>query len=174
MEKDVVGAGSRWIPQAEYDLIQSRVPIVCADLLVLSAHHEPAVGLILRDTYDNQQGWCLIGGSVLRDEPITSAVTRHLKATLGSNFHLDVSAARMCGVVEYFSKPKIGEFYDPRKHAVAITFAAPCLGDPEPQGEAIDFKWFRQSELADLQFGFGQGRVVEGALAGVIGISFWK
>ena len=65
---DYTAAGDRWIPQAEYDLILARVPIVCVDLIPLSADQPPRIGLVERETYEGGKGWCLVGGAVLRNE----------------------------------------------------------------------------------------------------------
>jgi len=46
------------------------------------------------------------------------------------------------------------------KHAVALTYTAVCEGTPRPAGEAFDFRWFDVGELGDVDFGFGQDRVV--------------
>jgi ADP-ribose pyrophosphatase YjhB (NUDIX family) len=161
MGGDLTGAGERWIPQEEYDLIRASVPILCVDLLVLSNDAIPRIGLIRRDTYDNGQGWCIVGGAVLRDEPLVDAVERHLKATLGESFALNPSTLQLQQVIEYFTKPNVGSFYDPRKHAVALTYSARCSGTPQAQGEAHEFAWFPRHRLHDIPFGFGQDRVVD-------------
>jgi ADP-ribose pyrophosphatase YjhB (NUDIX family) len=159
---DLVAAGDRWIPQPEYDLILARVPIVCVDLIPLSDHRPPKIGLIERETYKGGKGWCLVGGAVLRDESLTEAVRRHLRATLGNDISVDPETLRLIDVIEYFTKPGLGEFYDPRKHAVSLTYAARCIGrvQVEDDGEASRFEWFRQDELNDLQFGFNQGTII--------------
>jgi ADP-ribose pyrophosphatase YjhB (NUDIX family) len=158
--EDIVGAGERWIPEPEYRSIVARVPILCADLLPLSPDVEPRVGLVRRETYDGMDGWCLVGGAVLKDEPATEAVGRHLRATLGDRVHLDRSTLRLLAVIEYFTDPGIGEFHDPRKHAVSLTYVARCSGRADPHGEALEFRWFRRDELDELEYGFNQGAVV--------------
>lgn len=125
---DPVGAGDRWIPQAEYALILARVPIVCVDLIPLSGDQPPRVGLIERETYENGKGWCLVGGAVLRNEPLTEAVRRHLCATLGDDVSVDAETLHLVDVIQYFTAPGLGEFYDPRKHAVSLTYAGRCSG----------------------------------------------
>ncbi|HET7121897.1 MAG TPA: DUF4916 domain-containing protein [Solirubrobacterales bacterium] len=153
-----------WIPEAEYRQIERRVPILCVDLLPLRPDAS-AVGLIRRKTYEGGEGWCLIGGAVMRDESLLAALRRHVETTLGAGFVADLSAACPLTTVEYFSEPGLGEFYDPRKHAVALTYAAPCTGTAEPQGEALEFSWIPIDELPLVEFGFGQGPVVERVLA---------
>ena len=64
---------------------------------------------------------CLVGGRVLHAEPLENAVRRHLRATLGSGIEVDPATLRPVGVIEYFSQTGIGEFHDPRKHAVSVT-----------------------------------------------------
>ncbi len=155
---DIIGAGDRWIPAPEYARILARVPIACVDLLPLSADAAPRVGLIHRDT-PTGPGWCLVGGAVLRDEPLAAAVRRHLRATLGAG--ADLRSLTYATTIEYFTEPGIGDFHDPRKHAIAHTYTGVCAGTPEPSGEAERFAWFAADRLpADEDFGFGQGRVV--------------
>lgn len=155
---DIIGAGERWIPADEYARILARVPIACVDLLPLSADDRPRAGLIHRDTPAGP-GWCLVGGAVLRDEPLAAAVTRHLAATLGAAVTL--TALAYATTVEYFTQPGIGDFHDPRKHAIAHTYTGVCAGTPEPAGEADRFAWFETDRLPpDEEFGFGQGRIV--------------
>jgi ADP-ribose pyrophosphatase YjhB (NUDIX family) len=161
---DVVGAGDRWIPDEEYALIQARVPILCVDLLLLSTSTPPRIGLVHRVTHDGGQGWCLVGGAVLRDEPLTAAAKRHLQATLGGEIVLQPSTLQLHEIIEYFTRPELGEFHDPRKHAVALTYSACVDGRPAPQGEALSFRWFHQDQLRGIQFGFGHGRVVDRVL----------
>ena len=159
---DLIAAGDRWIPQAEYDLILARVPIVCVDLIPLSGDQPPKIGLIERETYEGGRGWCLVGGAVLRNEPLTEAVGRHLHATLGDDVAVDPETLHLVDVIEYFTKPGLGEFYDPRKHAVSLTYGGRCSGQiqVEEDGEASRFAWFGQNELNDLEFGFNQGAIV--------------
>jgi ADP-ribose pyrophosphatase YjhB (NUDIX family) len=158
---DIVGAGDRWIPNEEYAHIRARVPILCVDVLLLSISTPPRIGLVHRDTYDGERGWCLVGGAVLRDESLTAAAKRHVQATLGGGMSLQTSTLQLREVIEYFTKPELGEFYDSRKHAVALTYSARVNGRPAAQGEALSFQWFHQDQLTEIQFGFGHGHVVE-------------
>jgi ADP-ribose pyrophosphatase YjhB (NUDIX family) len=162
MGPDIVGAGNRWIPEEEYELIRARIPILCVDVL-LSPDGDPGqVALIRRNTYDGLDGWCLIGGAVLRNEHLAEAVDRHVAATLGGRVRVDRSTLELGTVIEYFTERGAGEFYDPRKHAVALTYSASCecIGEPEALGEALEFGWFKIDQLAEVNFGFGQGDAV--------------
>jgi hypothetical protein len=105
-----------------------------------------------------------VGGAVLRDEPLTAAAARHLRATLGGEMSFQPSTLQLREVIEYFTKPELGAFYDPRKHAVAVTYSARVDGRPAPHGEALSFRWFHQDQLRDIQFGFGHNRVVDRVL----------
>jgi ADP-ribose pyrophosphatase YjhB (NUDIX family) len=162
MTNDIIGAGNGWIPDELYKSIEASVPIVCVDVL-LSPHGAPGqIGLIQRATYDDGFGWCLIGGRVLRNESLSDAVDRHVLATLGDNIRVVRSTMRLGAVIEYFSESGLGDFHDPRKHAVALTYTAACEfdGEPEVHGEAVDFRWFSIDDLRDIDFGFGQGEAV--------------
>ena len=162
MTNDIIGAGNGWIPGELYKSIEASVPIVCVDVLLSPCDAPQQIGLIQRATYDDGVGWCLIGGRVLRDEPLANAVDRHVMATLGDSIRVVRSSMRLGAVIEYFSKPGLGDFHDPRKHAVALTYAAACdlIGESDIKGEAIDFRWFSIDELPDIDFGFGQGEAV--------------
>jgi ADP-ribose pyrophosphatase YjhB (NUDIX family) len=150
-----------WIPEKQYEGILASVPIVCVDVVVFEVR-SGRLGLIFRDTYDNKQGWCLIGGAVLRDEPIESAIRRQIFETLGGDVRIVDSSIRFLGVVEYFTMKRPGEFYDPRKHAVAMNYSVEIEGNPVPDGaEALNFEWFDLGHLPFDHFGFDQGRVLQ-------------
>jgi ADP-ribose pyrophosphatase YjhB (NUDIX family) len=166
MDSDITGAGGRWIPEEKYEFIRASVPIVCVDVL-LSPNGAPGqIGLIRRATYNGGFGWCLIGGAVLRNESLSDAVDRHVQITLGGNIRIIRSTMHLGAVIEYFSEPGLSDFYDPRKHAVALTYTARCEfnGSLEATGEAMDFQWFSIDDLSRIDFGFGQGEAVARAL----------
>ena len=154
----------QWIPKAEYDLIQARVPILCVDLLPVNAAHN-AIGLIRRETPNGGEGWCLVGGAVVRNEPLLEAIARHVHSTLGDRFDFSLVSREPLAVIEYFTEPSRGEFHDPRKHAVALSYAAICQGEPNPAGEGLEFRWFARKEIGGIEFGFGQGTVVKRLLS---------
>lgn len=164
---DFIGAHDQWLPKEDYDFIVAHVPILCVDLIPLSAEEEPRIGLIERATPGGGTGWCLVGGRVMRDEPLDAALTRHLHATLGAELEIDPAGLRPVGVFEYFSKEGIGEFHDPRKHAVSVTYSGRCPGRVRVQdnGEAIDFAWHDEGQLASVCFGFGQEKIIRRFLA---------
>jgi ADP-ribose pyrophosphatase YjhB (NUDIX family) len=159
----MIGAQNQWLPQEEYDFIVAHVPILCVDLIPLSAGEQPRIGLIERATPGGGTGWCLVGGRVMRDEPLTSAVNRHLRATLGNGIDLDPGTLQPLGVIEYFSEAGRGEFHDPRKHAVSVTYSGHCTGHAQVQdnSEAINFRWHTQEQLPAIRYGFGQQKIIE-------------
>jgi ADP-ribose pyrophosphatase YjhB (NUDIX family) len=164
MDQDAIQAGNQWLSAAEYDLIRARVPVLCVDVLLSPAREAQKVGLIKRGTPDGDKWW-LVGGRVLRNEPLHAAVGRHVAATLGRAVRLDCATLVLADVIEYFTEPGIGPFRDPRKHSVALTYACECTGDPEPLGEALEFGWFDISELPDVDIGFGGVAVMGRVLA---------
>ena len=83
------------------------------------------------------------------------AVERHVAATLGPGVRVDRSTLELGAVIEYFTEPGLGEFCDPRKHAVSMTYSAACecTGAPEARGEAHEFGWFSLDQLPGLSTG---------------------
>jgi len=161
VEEDLLHAGEQWLPTADYDFIRKRIPILCVDVLLSPSENPRQVALIRRAAPDGD-GWCLVGGRVLRNEHLSAAVERHVEATLGADVHVDRSTLELGAVVEYFTEPRVGAFHDPRKHAVALTYAASCecAGEPQALGEALEFGWFKINQLSNVKFGFGQGEAV--------------
>lgn len=154
-----------WIPDDEWERIQRIIPILCVDVLPVTYTAQgqiAAVGLILRDTEDEGQGWCLVGGRVQFGESLAEAATRHLRDTLGGDVRFDATHVRQpLYVAQYFPTAREGYLVDPRKHAVALTYALEIAGVPDPQNEALDFRWFPLHELPPgSAFGFGQDHVV--------------
>jgi ADP-ribose pyrophosphatase YjhB (NUDIX family) len=76
---DIIGAGGSWIPQAQYEMIQAAVPVLCVDVVLHPAGFPRQAGLIRR-AGAARETWCMIGGRVLRDEPLPDAVSRHVRA----------------------------------------------------------------------------------------------
>lgn len=162
---DHTEAGDRWIPEEEYKLICSKVPILCVDLLPVIGDTQ-RFGLIERDTYGGRQGLNLVGGSVLLDEPLLEALKRHVHATLGGRASLDTKNVQLVGVYQYYKVARPGQLHDPRKNAVSVTYTGVLWGEIFPAGEAKDFHTFKFHAPPPLDaFGFGQGPVVYDGLA---------
>jgi ADP-ribose pyrophosphatase YjhB (NUDIX family) len=122
------------------------VPIVCVDALPFRREDDALeIGMIWRDDGSPpERGWALVGGAIRRGESITDALSRHLVETLGPDTRWalpdDGTPAR---VDQYFPRPREGGHVDPRKHAIALTYAVPYLGgELHPAGEAESFRWF--------------------------------
>lgn len=163
MERDVLRARERFLPDEDWNTVRRSVPVLCVDVLLSPSGDPGQVALIRRATYPGAaEGWCLVGGRVLLNEHLPAAVERHVAATLGPAVRVDRSTLELGAVIEYFTKPDIGDFYDPRKHAVALTYSAACecAGEPEALGEALEFGWFGIDQLSGVNFGFGQGEAV--------------
>ncbi len=165
--REHTNADDRWISDADYAFICSNVPILCVDLLPVLAGTN-RFGLIERDTYDGGRGLNLVGGRVLLDEPLTAAVERHVRATLGPAAELRLDSLSLVGVYQYFKMAGLGKLHDPRKNAVAITYHGVIDGEPRARGEAHALHTFNlNNPPAQAEFGFGQGSVVYDALAAV-------
>jgi ADP-ribose pyrophosphatase YjhB (NUDIX family) len=165
MNRDLLGAGGQFLAEDDWNFVCKSVPILCVDVL-LSPDNDAQQLALIRRTAPDGDGWCLIGGRVLLNEHLPAAVERHVAATLGPTVRVDRSTLELGAVVEYFTEPGLGDFYDPRKHAVALTYSATCecTGEPEALGEALEFGWFGIDQLSEVNFGFGQGEAVARAL----------
>lgn len=164
MEKDVIGARGAWLSSEQYSNVRAAVPIACVDVLLSPRGQPGTVGLIRRDD-SGVRGWCLVGGRMLRDEPLAAAVERHVTATLGDNVRIDPSTLVLRTVEQYFTQPRPGDLFDPMKHAVSMTHTAVCDGEPRPAGEALEFAWFKIADLGGVEFGCGHGDVIARVLA---------
>ncbi len=163
-----------WLSPTDYAHIQQTMPIPCIDILPLQLHPPttpttPQVGLILRNTPQNKNAWCLVGGRLFRNESIAQCITRQLHQTLGQNirFPLDPDPQPLY-IAQYFPTPHpdVPHCIDLRQHSLALTFAIPIEGDPTAQDEALNFQWFPTNALpSPTDFGFNQDRIVATCLA---------
>lgn len=150
-----------WLSAEAYREARERLPIACVDLLPWREDADGRkIGLITRAGERGQEALSLIGGRVLRNETLAAALVRHVRETLGPDVSYErLDMGRPLLVVEYF--PDAGEFVDPSKHAIAMTYAARVHGDPRPGGEAQRFGWFDAAAPPPVErFGFGHGSVV--------------
>jgi ADP-ribose pyrophosphatase YjhB (NUDIX family) len=83
MEHDVLRAGEQLLPEQDWNLVRNGVPILCVDALLSPSEDPRRMALVRRAMYSAGDGWCLIGGRVLRNEHLPAAVERHVAATLG-------------------------------------------------------------------------------------------
>jgi ADP-ribose pyrophosphatase YjhB (NUDIX family) len=157
---------NQWLPAEFWAKVQQSVPIVCVDVLAIQIDRKSRAlshaGLIWRNIVGGKQGWCLIGGRLLRDESLAEAITRQVRETLGKavTFTLPEDPQPVY-FAQYFTSHRAIGATDPRQHAMGLTFAIEIAGEIHPQGEALDFKWFELNRLpAAHEFGFGQDRIV--------------
>jgi ADP-ribose pyrophosphatase YjhB (NUDIX family) len=136
--------------------------VVCVDLLPFrSSTGVTEIGLIKRSDAAGGTGWNLVGGGVYRGESIEEAVERHIRETLGPKpVWRKPNFGRPDAVGEYMPTPEPGRPHDPRKHAVALTFVVGVDGEISSGGEALEFRWFPQSEAPLDSMGFGQDLVL--------------
>ena len=154
----------KWLSDPDWRIVQRRVPIACVDVLPLRRRTSGStqVGLIYRQTPHQGRRWCLIGGRLFRNEPLQTAVIRQVKEALGSKARCVLNGpVQPLLVVEYLSRRRKGSLFDPRQHAVSLTFSVQVSGRAKPAGEALDFRWFNLEDLPSSKlFGFGQKKVV--------------
>ena len=69
--------------------------------------------------------WCLIGGRLQYNETLNQAVAREIIEALGDKvIHKLVGGIESVKVVQYMPEIGIGEYFDPRQHAIGLTYAA--------------------------------------------------
>lgn len=154
-----------FLPASLWADIQQHVPIVCVDVLPMR-NDRTEYGLILRETADEGQKLCLVGGRILRNETVAEAVSRQLLTTLGPDISFDPGDdPQPAYVAQYFPEPRPDHSWDSRKHAVALTFVIDIAGSITPREEALDFVWRPvQEPPLRAEMGFAQHRAVHRCL----------
>jgi ADP-ribose pyrophosphatase YjhB (NUDIX family) len=162
----------KWLEESKWREIQSLVPVACTDILPLKVSGDGsnsvvAVGLILRETPGRGRKWCLVGGRLGHNESFHEAISREIYDALGGNVHFQLKEnIQPDFVAEYFTEPRADKGFDPRQHAIGLTFCIPVTGDIVPGGEAVEFEWFVPGQLpSPEEFGFRQDIVVAASLA---------
>lgn len=156
-----------WLSESDWKTAQASLPITCVDVLPLrDVAGQTELGLILREVPPSGRAWCLVGGRLRRDEPLSGAVHRELQECLGDAITPVLPAPEQPSfVAQYMTSPRPGYGYDPRQHAVSLTFAVRISGWVEPRGEALEFRWLPISEVDSLSpLGFGQDAIVAACL----------
>lgn len=160
-----------WLSDHDWRIAQRSLPIACVDVLPIrkSESNKAQIGLISRNTPHQGRCWCLIGGRLLLNEPLRSAIARQIEAALGPAVECVMrEPVQPIFVAEYFSEQRKDELFDPRQHAIGMTFAARVEGETAVTGEALAFRWFdignppRESEI-----GFGQAKVLAACLRNI-------
>lgn len=161
MKGDWVGWDGR-LPRWAFALVTKLAPTACVDILPYRVNDDAfEIGLIQRKDADDRIVWNLVGGGIHRRESVAEAAARHIRATLGPDVAWeDPDYSHPDALGEYFPVRRAGAGFDPRKHAVALTYAVSISGDVSAGGEAISFRWFAEDTLPFDKMGFGQDIVV--------------
>lgn len=152
------------LSKRNWQAIQRRVPVSTVDVLLIrkGTSGNSEVGLIWRDTPHQGHRWCLIGGRLLLNEPFRKAIVREIRGALGKGIRCTLHVpVQPIFVAEYFSQQRKGSLFDPRQHAVGLTFSAEIQGHVQTRGEALDFRWFDVDRLpGTASIGFGQKKLI--------------
>ena len=148
-------------PLEAYEQATATVPIASIDVLLWRPGQ---VGLIHRDYPTGESVWAMVGGGIRRGETLEAAFRRHLEDTLGEDMGVRLpDFDEPAAVGQYLPVERDGYGFDPRKHAIAVSYPARFLsGAITPRNEAHDFGWHEPEELpADVQIWPGQARVIK-------------
>jgi ADP-ribose pyrophosphatase YjhB (NUDIX family) len=153
-----------WLRDEDWAWVRNAVPVAVVDVAALSRDSR-RVCLIWRET-PSGRGWNLVGGRILKDEPVRVAIERHVHETLGRTATVAVGADPQPDyVAQYFPKSTRTFAHDPRQHAVGLTYALVVTGRTRAIGEALARAWFSVDELPPRRsWGFDQDRVAERCL----------
>ncbi|MGI9112982.1 MAG: DUF4916 domain-containing protein [Gaiellaceae bacterium] len=154
------------LPDEQWEWVQTVLPIAVVDVMPLHADKQ-RVGLIRRETPHQGERWNLIGGRVAHGESLVLAIEREIREALGDRARVDLSDAGQPLYVAQYGPWRAEPFsFDPRKHAIGMTYLLPVAGPLTACGEALSFAWFMAMELpARSEWGFEQDRVAEACLA---------
>lgn len=156
-----------WLSPADWERAQATLPIPHVDIVVLRRRGGTVqAGLILRDTPHQGRRWNLVGGRMQHGESLGAAIRRELTAALGDDVAVAVEEDEQPHFVAQYAPDAGWPFLpDPRKHAVALTYALEIKGSVRPRGEALDFRWSPLAALpARPSWGFGQDRACDACL----------
>jgi ADP-ribose pyrophosphatase YjhB (NUDIX family) len=166
-----------WLPEEDWKRVQRSVPIACADVVPIARGTSgPEIGLICRTTPHQGTRWVTIGGRILLNEPLRVAVNRQVREALGDEVRVQLYAPPIT-IVEYFSRRLKGLPYDPRQHAIGVTYAVRVTGRIRARGEALEFRWFSRKTLpSPREIGFGQNQMLVDCLRTLDGsvLGHWR
>lgn len=151
------------LPEHLWHTIQSSVPIACVDIAPLRRAPDGSLqlGLVLRSAPNDELRWCFIGGRLQLDETSEQAISRELDEALGGSLRRTARVDPPPLLLEYSRTFRPGELYDPRQHAVSLTFPLWLDGEGVARGaEAKQFRWWNIDELDAHTMGFGQESVL--------------
>jgi ADP-ribose pyrophosphatase YjhB (NUDIX family) len=152
------------LPAEQWQQIERSVPITCVDVLawqVRAGQREFALISRLDDT-GRAKRWNLIGGRVRLDETLASAMERHVVETLGPDVSWTFDDfASPPAVEQYLRTPTDGVAYDPRHHAIALSYTFEVTGEFAAGGEAFEVGFFTEDALPpSSEIGFRQADVI--------------
>ncbi len=158
----------KWLEENEYRQIQQSMPITAIDILPIKRDKErtntlDAIGLIKRETADQGVKWCIVGGRLIYGDDFPKGIRRQIRETLGDKVKIvsKIKDQQPLFVAQYFPTGKSPFLRDPRQHAVGLTYAVELSGEVVPQGEAIEFRWFKLENIPEKSdFGFDQDKLV--------------
>lgn len=145
------------LTDGEYARVQQTMPIACVDAFAIrpSSSGGVQVGLILRETFTDGLKWALVGGRLRRGETVQQALHREWRSAFGTGLG-DARVAAAPTVVEFHPGTGIGGPYDPRQHALSLTYPVRVDHDLTATGvEALEFAWFDPADLTRDVMGFG-------------------
>lgn len=157
----VSGRLSYW----RYRLVLGQLPIACVDIVaVRQTARGYEVGLIERRDERGDLRWAMIGGGVHRNETVEEAIVRQVRITLGDGAVVELPGDRVRphAIGQYFPTRRPGFGYDPRKHAISLSYRVGVSGPLVPMDEAVSFAWFAVGDLPPgSAFGYDHELVVE-------------
>ncbi|RBP97480.1 DUF4916 domain-containing protein [Bifidobacterium aemilianum] len=162
-----------WLGPEEIDRIRGSVPIPYVEIVPVHTDELGRlveIGSLLRVRADGSLERTLIAGRVLFHENLREAIARNIAKDFGE-LALPTLPQSMTPftVAEFFPTPGLGDYYDPRQHAIALCYVVPLAGDCKPQDQTLDIQWCdphgEQMETFIEQMVDGHGAIVRKALA---------
>lgn len=146
---------SGWLSAESILDARAQLPILYIEALPVRTDSHGRVlqiGLLLRAMPDGSISRSLVSGRVLHGELVRDALLRHLEKDLGA-MALPVlpSSTVPIAVSEYFPDESVSGLYDPRQHAVALSYLVSVKGDCAPSQASLDLAWLTPSEAISGQ-----------------------
>jgi hypothetical protein len=161
-----------WLTDSDLAVVRAQLPVVYINAIPIRVDATGDVlelGFLMRMTPVGLTR-AIVAGRVLYHERLRDALVRHIEHDLGPHALPQIPASpQPFTIAEYLPTPGLSPFFDPRQHAVAISYIVPVAGDVHPQLDAIQIDWLTP-ELAvtpqvQAEFSGGQGALVKQAVA---------
>lgn len=143
-----------YLPDEQYRLVTSSVPIVCVDIIPVRQTGDSSweIGVIERATGSQASKLAVLGGRIHHSETISEAIARHLQDDLSvySFSFLGTNSTSRPFIVQQYAHAASAEKptgFDPTKHAIALTYLIELTDKPHPQREASSFTWINSSQV---------------------------